>query len=287
MSPAQINAMSSSEFNSHPELVSGMKSALADKEYQGVQSQLMNDWVKREVKMGMGMGLTTEKEIATYVDIANQYGQDSADKSAHIGSAAGDQGREMNASVRGDRYAERFALIDKTFSARPAQLQEKIPEASQFGLNLASAVTDVQHEMGSPGGKCAAAVQKALDKVGMSEFLGSGNGWDMLGPLERSGKFVRVPESQAAVGDLIVRSWSKETQAENGGNNWGDISVVTARNGGSITQTNDLSYEFHHNNPRYGETVFLRHLDKPKHDEENKPTISGAMELSQGLRQSK
>ena len=273
-SPAQINAMSASEFASHPDLVQGMKSALSDTEYQGVQSQLLNDWVKREVKQGMDLGLTGEKEIATFVDIANQYGQDSANRAGVIGRAAGDQGREMNASVRGDNYAQRFAVIDANFSSDKALLAEKTPEAGEFGHKLAQAVKNWDEQM--PGtGNCASAVQRALKDVGMPQFVGSGNAWDMLSPLERSGLFVRVPESQAAVGDLIVRPPS-QNPAEH--SIYGDISVVTARHGNTIIQTNDASYEYVHDNPRYdGKAVFLRHVsDKAIDKSENGAQKSGA-----------
>ncbi|HEY9714297.1 MAG TPA: hypothetical protein V6C72_12580, partial [Chroococcales cyanobacterium] len=99
------------------------------------------------------------------------------------------------------------------------------------------------------GGYCATAVQEALRDAGMPQLMGSGNGWDMKGPLEQAG-FKPISESQAQPGDIIVRSWSPQTQSENGGNNYGDISVVLSNNNGVIMQGNDAHYQFESNNPR-------------------------------------
>lgn len=256
-SPAQINSMSSKEFGAKPELVAGMKHALADKEYQGVQVNLIKDWVKREVQMGMNAGLTSEKELAVFVDIANQYGQTSANRAACLGKVSGDQASQMNSSVRGSDYGERFAFIDKTFTTQRANLHEQTPSSGDFGVKLASAVKNWDGKM-SGQGNCAAAVQRALADVGHKEFLGSGNAWDMLGPLERSGHFVRVSESEAQVGDLILRPPSAN-QSDN--SVYGDISVVTSKKGNEIIQTNDDSYKFERNNQRYdGKAVFLRYV---------------------------
>jgi hypothetical protein len=252
--PAQINAMSSAQFNSQPDLVQGMHSALADPEYQQVQSRLLNDWVKREVKMGMDRGLTTERELATYVDIANQYGQSRADGVAGMGRAQGDQGAQMNAAVRGGQYAERFANISANFSTDRANLEPRVPQPTEFGQRLAQAALNWDARM-SGTGWCARAVQRALADVGLPQFVGSGDAWNMLGPLKRSGLFVEVPMDQAAVGDLILRRGTP------GGSIQGDISVITARNGNRIQQTNDATYDFRLNNPRYGgQPVFLRYV---------------------------
>ena len=79
----------------------------------------------------------------------------------------------------------------------------------------------------------------------------------MLGPLKRSGLFEEVPMAQATVGDIIVRPPSANPHDSSV---HGDISVVTARNGNSITQTNDATYQFDPNNSRYdGRAVFLRY----------------------------
>ena len=106
-------------------------------------------------------------------------------------------------------------------------------------------------------GNCAAAVQRALAAVGLEQFVGSGDAWDMLDPLQRSGLFEVVPMNQATVGDIIVRPPSAN---RNDNSVYGDISVVTARNGSNITQTNDATYQFDPDNARYdGRAVFLRY----------------------------
>jgi hypothetical protein len=257
-SPAQINEMSSKEFASHPELVTGMKQALGDKEYQGVQLQLINDWVKREVKMGMDMGLTGETELAVFVDVANQYGQSKANQIAGMGRGEGDQGAEMNAAARGGNYSERMARIDQNFSTQVASLEPKTPSYNgEFATALCAAIKNQDANMDGTGW-CARAVQRALANVGLEQFLGSGNGWQMLGPLQRSGLFERVSEADARPGDLIVRPPSANP---NDTSVHGDISVVTARNGDRITQTNDATYDYRSNNHRYdGKAVFLRYV---------------------------
>ncbi|MGH9547980.1 MAG: hypothetical protein ACRD3W_01345, partial [Terriglobales bacterium] len=110
------------------------------------------------------------------------------------------------------------------------------------------------------GGYCATAVQKALSDAGKPELVGSGNAWDMLGPLEKDG-FKPISQQDAKPGDIIVRSWSPENIAAHGGNNWGDISVVVSNQGGTIIQGNDAHYQFEANNSHYGQTVFLRASD--------------------------
>jgi hypothetical protein len=260
--PAQINAMSSSEFASRSELVTGMKAALADQEYQAIQSKLLSNWIKREIKVAQKLGLTSEKEIAACIDIADKEGQDAADNAASIGKADGDQASDMNRSVRKNQYPERFAAIDSTFSAEKAELSEvKPPPPGDFAQKLASAIKEWDRKLDGTG-RCAYAVQRALEDVGLPHFLGCGNGWEMLGPLERSEIFVRVSEAQAAVGDLILRPPSADP---NDDSIYGDISVITARKGNKIIQTNDATYEFVRDNPRYdGKAVFLRYVgEKP------------------------
>lgn len=262
-SPDQINNMSSAQFAQTPGLTEGMKEALADPQYQKVQTRLMEDWVKREVKTAMDMGLKGETEIAVFVDVANQYGQDTANRVAGLGKADGDQGAEMNQAARGGAYAERFALIDKNFSTNNASLEVKTPAPSEFSERLAKAVEHQDSQMAGSG-YCATAVQLALKDVGLGQFVGSGDAWDMLGPLKRSGLFVEVPMSQAARGDIIVRPPSANP---NDDSVYGDISVVTAKQGGRIQQTNDASYEFHADNARYdGRAVFLRYVGDQKNE---------------------
>jgi hypothetical protein len=133
---------------------------------------------------------------------------------------------------------------------------EKIPETGEFQTRLARAVLHQAKTMKGTG-HCAKAVQFALARVGMPEFWGTGNAWEMLSELEDSGKFVRIPESEATVGDLIVRPPSTVRARHS---KYGDISVVTARHGDKIKQTNDATFDFVRDNPRYdGQAVFLRY----------------------------
>lgn len=253
MSPAQINSMNAQQFKATPGMEEGMMKALQDPKYQQVQTQLMQDWVKREVKMAMDGGLTGEREIATYVDVANSKGQDAANQLLTIGKAKGDQSEAMSQAVRGDG-GERQARIRENFTDKDALLQPAKPEISQFNEKLARAV-EVWDSRMSGTGYCARAVQRAMADAGLPQFVGSGNAWDMMGPLKRSGLFVQITQAEAQRGDIIVRP------PHPGGSQYGDISVVTARSGNRIQQTNDATYEFRAENPRYGgQAVFLRYV---------------------------
>jgi hypothetical protein len=248
--PAQINSMNSQQFAATPGMEEGMKKALEDPRYQQVQAQLMQDWVKREVKTAMDSGLTGEREIATYVDIANQLGQEKAQQVALLGKGKGDQSDAMSQAARGGE-SERQARINANFSTENASLTPATPNVGQFNERLARAAEVWDSRM--PGtGWCARAVQRALADAGLRQFLGSGDAWNMLGPLKRSGLFAEVPMDQAQRGDIILRQSSTGY--------YGDISVVTARNGNRIQQTNDATYEFRPNNPRYSRSVFLRYV---------------------------
>ena len=220
-SPAQINSMSSQEFMSNPQLVQGMKDALGDKQFQGVQTELMQNWVKREVKSAMDQGLTGEKEIATYVDIANQYGQSRADQAAQIGKADGDQGAQMNQAIRGGDYAERYANIDRTFSTQMAQLEPKEGDGTAIVAAAAQGVgqqlwakTDWARycEGGNKG--CAASVSLVLQHAGF-EYAQSAGVSELAGQLQRNG-WERVPMSQAQPGDVLYNSHHIGIKAEGG-----------------------------------------------------------------------
>jgi hypothetical protein len=212
MSPAQINAMSSQEFNSRPELVQGMKQALADPEYQKVQTELMNNWIKREVKMAMDQGLTGEQEIATYVDIANQYGQSRADQVASLGKGEGDQARQMNDAVRGGQYGERFARIQDNFSTQTAQLESRIGRGNEAIVSAAAdGVGDrlwaqTRWARYCEGGNlgCAASVSLVLQRAGY-HYADSAGVDNLIGKLKQNG-WEQVPLSQAQPGDVLWNS---------------------------------------------------------------------------------
>ncbi len=108
-------------------------------------------------------------------------------------------------------------------------------------------------------GKCAAGVQVALDKIGYSQFMGSGNAWDMGKVMAGSGKFDKVPLSQAQEGDIIVRSWNRDVINQHGGNNWGDIVVVTSRDSsGNLMGANDHHGVIPPDGDRYRDSYVLR-----------------------------
>jgi hypothetical protein len=131
-----------------------------------------------------------------------------------------------------------------------------IPQPGEFNKKLAREALR-QDKLMKGTGHCALAIQRALSRSGLPQFYGTGNGWDMIEPLEDSGLFVRIPESESAVGDLILRPPSQNRRRHS---RYGDISVVTARHGDLIKQTNDATFEFKRDNPRYdGKAIFLRY----------------------------
>ncbi len=107
-------------------------------------------------------------------------------------------------------------------------------------------------------GYCAKGVQIALKAIGMPEFMGSGNAWPMGKVLEQSGKFQRIPMAHAAEGDIIVRSWTPQVIARNGGRNWGDIVVVTGRRGNQLMGANDHHGSIPPDGGRYTNSFALR-----------------------------
>lgn len=260
-SSAQINAMRAATFAAAPQLVQGMKDALADPEFQSVQSKLMHDWVSRETKVGLAMGIKCEHDLANYIGLANLYGQDRANHAALDARPVNPNPKAMDGVLSKGEFADPYLCILVKFSDGDANLGERVPPPGPTGQRLAKQIEYWNERMHSVG-HCAKAVQRALADIGMPQFRGVGDAWNMLAPLERSGLFVRVPQEAAAVGDLIVRPPSEDKRQHS---YYGDISVVTARNGDHITQTNDSSYEFVADNPRYdGNAVFLRFVGEDK-----------------------
>lgn len=211
-SSAQVNAMSSAEFRSHPQLVEGMKAALADPAYQKVQTELMENWIKREVKMGMDLGLKGETELATFVDIANQYGQSRANEAATIGKSGGDQGVQMNEAIRGSRYPERFACIERNFSTDVASIEHTQGGGNDAIVSAASRVVGdhvwrhslfASHCEGGNLG-CAASVSEVLQAAGY-HYANDAGVHNLVGSLKNKG-WQEVPLSQAQPGDVLWNS---------------------------------------------------------------------------------
>ncbi len=108
-------------------------------------------------------------------------------------------------------------------------------------------------------GKCAAGVQVALAKIGQSQYMGTGNAWDMGNKMARSGNFDQLPMSEAREGDIIVRSWNRNVINQRGGKNWGDIVVVTSRDQrGNLMGANDHYGRIAPDGGRYTNSFVLR-----------------------------
>jgi len=63
-------------------------------------------------------------------------------------------------------------------------------------------------------------------------------------------------------GDIIVRSWNRSVQAQHGGKNWGDITMVTGRNSrGQLMGANDHHQVIPADGGRYVNSFALRIKD--------------------------
>lgn len=146
---------------------------------------------------------------------------------------------------------------DQGASKIPDAVPGNAPPPTEMNNRLVNQVLAVDAAM-SGTGRCAAAVQYALQGAGLPEFMGSGNGWDMANNLLRSGKFEQISAAEARPGDIIGREWSQSEKARRGAD-YGDISVVTQRRGDVIIQSNDATYQYRPENPMYQKDVFLRY----------------------------
>ena len=129
---------------------------------------------------------------------------------------------------------------------------------NQLSMALKDAALMAARGMGTIG-RCAAGVQVALARIGHSQFMGSGNAWDMGSKMANSGKFDVLPLSQAREGDVIVRSWNRSVINQHGGRNWGDIVVVTSKDGrGNLMGANDHHGRIPPDGGRYCNSYVLR-----------------------------
>jgi len=133
--------------------------------------------------------------------------------------------------------------------------EPSLPEVSNAGYAPSNVVQRLVNEAlhfasGQTFGGCAGAVQEALEASGVRGFMGCGNGWAMHRAVENSGKFERIPASEAGKGDLGFR------RNPHGA---GHAFVVVGRDArGQIIEASDHTAIFNPNNARYDETVFYR-----------------------------
>lgn len=132
------------------------------------------------------------------------------------------------------------------------------PEGNLMKAQIVKAGLAVARNMNTEG-RCAEGVQVALSKVGMGEFLGSGDGWAMRHAFLKSDEWRVTNDPTKAT--AFVRSWSQGVIAENGGKNYGHVGLLHVENG-RLVETSDHKTEHQINNPRYGKTIYFEYVGK-------------------------
>lgn len=152
-----------------------------------------------------------------------------------------DNDRQRDYRLRDERWNRQDRDFSPNDGGQPSERQELIARAARR----------VASEMGSVGW-CARGVQRALARAGLPEFVGSGNAWNMLNPMMRSGKFEVVPAHQVREGDIALRQRPGD---------YGHIAVMLGkdRNGRQLEASDHITVH-RQNNPRYSRTVYLRHV---------------------------
>lgn len=132
------------------------------------------------------------------------------------------------------------------------------PEGNLMKNKIVKAGLAVAADMRSEGA-CAAGVQVALNKVGMGEFMGSGNGWDMRKAFLNNDEWRVTNDPTKAT--AFVRSWNSSVQRANGGANYGHVGLLHTENG-RLIETSDHKTVHDVNNPRYNKTIYFEYVGK-------------------------
>lgn len=229
-------------------------------------------------KMKSGKGGITKEEMQAFMPkelqetIATRLVKDFSDKAGGdlgkvaLGFQLGKPPDQLTAEEMGTKSAKELMTAANRFeqlnTARQAatdddriRWDQNLGPTSETAFRLDKAAERVAARMNRTG-LCATGVQVALDKVGLGEFVGSGNGWQMRHALMRSGKFVQVDASQAKEGDIMLRRWT----GNDGGA--GHVAVITGRDSRGLTESSDHTTRVLMNNPRYDKTMFLRYVGK-------------------------
>jgi hypothetical protein len=101
-------------------------------------------------------------------------------------------------------------------------------------------------------GACAAGLQQALKRSGLPEFMHQGHGWELHHAIERSGKFVQIPLSEAQEGDIGFR--------RNPGGYGHCFTFVGRNRHGNLMEASDHITAFNPDNPRYDRTIVYRRI---------------------------
>lgn len=229
-------------------------------------------------KMKSGKGGISKEEMQAFMPkelqetIATKLVKDFSDKAGGdlgkvaLGFQLGKSPDQLTAEEMGTKSAKELMSaanrFDQLNTARQAatdddriRWDQNLGPSSETAFRLDKAAERVAARMNRTG-LCATGVQVALDKVGLGEFVGSGNGWQMRHALMRSGKFVQVDASQAKEGDIMLRRW---TGNEGGA---GHVAVITGRDSRGLTESSDHTTRVQMNNARYDKTMFLRYVGK-------------------------
>lgn len=109
--------------------------------------------------------------------------------------------------------------------------------------------------------KCAAGVQIALDRAGLPEFMGKGDGWEMRFVFQDSPKWRITDDPNKAT--AFVREWTPEVVASYGdryqGRNLGHVGILYKENG-KFYELSDHKAQFNPDSPRYSQTIYFEYV---------------------------
>lgn len=109
--------------------------------------------------------------------------------------------------------------------------------------------------------KCAAGVQIALDRAGLPEFMGTGDGWEMRFVFQDSPKWRITDDPNKAT--AFVREWTPEVVASYGdryqGRNLGHVGILYKENG-RLYELSDHKAQFNPDSPRYSQTIYFEYV---------------------------
>ncbi len=231
-------------------------------------------------KMKSGKGGISKEEMASFMPkelqetIATKLVKDFSDKSGGdlgkvaLGFQLGKSPDQLTADELGTKSSKDLMAAAGRFeqlnTARQAatnddriRWDQNLGPTSETAFRLDKAAERVAARMDRTG-LCATGVQTALANVGLGEFVGSGDGWQMRHALMGSGKFVQVDASQAKEGDIMLRRWSGNERGA------GHVAVITGRDSRGLTESSDHTTRVNFSNPRYDKTMFLRYVGTDK-----------------------
>ena len=182
----------------------------------------------------------------------------------HLGKEPGQlTGEDLNNKANKDYMSGAVKLAQLSEMRRELGQGDRVdwqvsPEGNMMKAKIVKAGLDVARNMGTEG-RCAEGVQVALSKVGMNEFMGSGDGWAMRHAFLKSDEWRVTNDPTRAT--AFVRSWAPSVRAEYGGRNLGHVGLLHMENG-RLIESSDHKTEHLVNNSRYNQTIYFEYVGK-------------------------